>query len=147
MSTVREQASARVQAVDAAFDDAIGKWTGASVSLGAIFGITPQDQVLGALRQMKTLGRDPWAARRDKLAENDAAGWARWVQDGNDLLKNLADTAQDAQAASLTGIVVNTVVASASDVKQAAQSVWSAKWLIVTGIVAIAVIVWKVKSS
>jgi hypothetical protein len=140
MKSTAEQASDRVSAVDAAFEKAEGEWRGVGLSLGELIGVTPQSQVLSAIKQMRTLGRDPWSLRRNKLAESDKDGWARWVQDGNDMLKNLASTAQEANSASIQGIVFDTVVTSAAEVKQAAKSVWSAKYLIVTGIVAVAVI-------
>jgi hypothetical protein len=145
MSTVREQASARVQAVDKAFSDAIGAWSGVSATLGELVGITPQSQVLNAIRQMQTLGRDPWVARRDKLVDNDQAGWDAWIKDGNDLLHNLASTAQDADSATLTAVVAETVVATKQDVQVAAKSVWDAKYVLAALAIAVVLILYKVR--
>jgi hypothetical protein len=146
-ASVRDQSSARVRAVDDAFESAEGAWTGVGISLGSLIGVTPQSQVLNAIRQMKTLGRDPWVARRDKLSDGDVTGWARWIQDGNDLLKNLSSTAQDANTASLQGIVIETVTASAQDVRTAAVSVWQSKYLIIAGLALVAIIVWRMKAG
>lgn len=141
----REQASVLIQKVDAAFEAAQGAWTGVGVSLGSLVGVTPQNQVLSAIRQMKSLGRDPWAARADKLAASDQDGWTRWVQDGNDLLHNLATTAQDAEYGSLPGIVAQTVTATKQDVQAVAKTAWSFRWGFVALAAAAVLIIWKVR--
>jgi hypothetical protein len=145
--TAQEQASNSVQKVDAAIEKAIGAWTGAGVGLSALVGISPQSQVLSAIRSMKTLGRDKWAARRDKIAPTDETAWSAWTKEGNDLLKNLADIAQDAEASSIPNIIWETTKASAGDVKEVAQSVWSAKWVIVAGLIAVAAIIFGVRKA
>ena len=145
-TTASQQASDRVKTVDEAFVNARGAWSGVGISLGSIVGITPKSQVLTAIRQMQTLGRDPWAARRTKLAENDAQGWARWVQDGNDLLKNLANIAQDASTASLPAIVVATVAETKQTVQSAAATIWDAKYIIAAIVVGIAIITWRIRA-
>ena len=149
MTSPSEQAGQRIAAVEAAFEKANGAWTGVGVSVGSVFGVTPQDQVLGAIRSMQTLGYVPWAARAQTLKPTDQAGWDRWVADGNDMLKNLAGIAQDADVSSLPGIVAATaaatVVEAADKTSAAVKAVWDAKGIIVLGLVAVAVavVVWK----
>jgi hypothetical protein len=130
-----EQADQRIKAVEQAFDRAEGAWFGAGMSIGALFGLgASSDQVLGAIASMRRLGLGPWSARARKLAPSDADGWKRWVQDGNDMLHNLATTAQEADAGTLDGILVDTVIATAVQVKddtvKAATAVWDAKYQI-----------------
>lgn len=145
----RQQASLHIQAVEKAMSEARAKWSGWSVSVGSYFG-TPQDQVLGALRSIETLGVKPWKARADKLTRTDQVGWDRWTKDGNDLLHNLATTAQDAETGTLGAIIAEPIRATAAQVSrgaarvatgtvQAAQSVWGARKLIVAGLGAVAV--------
>lgn len=143
----------RIAAVHQAIEDARGKWTGISQNLGGWvnqltggdFG-TPQAQVLGA-GGIGGIAKeaDKWATRGRALAPTDQAGIDRWLQDGRDLLVNLADIAQDAAPSGLAGIVAATATATAVEVKEktvaTVKAVWDAKGLIVLGLVAIAVIV------
>src|SRR5689334_22263809 len=128
MATPREQADQRIQAVEAAFDAAEGEWTGVGVTLGSLFGVSPKQQVLGAIRSMRELGYGPWSQRPRKLADTDQAGWNRWIADGNDMLRNLATTAQDADAASLDGILAATAVATVKQTAEVAAKTATALW-------------------
>lgn len=143
--TIKNQASEVVKHVERAMLAALGQWSGIGVTLGSIVGITPKSQVTNALRQMQTLGIDPWKLRKQKLAENDAEGWQRWYKDGEDLIVNLRDIAQDATIGSLPNMIFSTVSATASDVKSAAKNVWSSRLIILAGIVIIGLIVFKVR--
>jgi hypothetical protein len=153
MQTAREQADQRIKAVEDAFTNAIGEWTGVGVSLGSIFGISPKDQVLGSIKSMQTLGFEPWRARVEKISPNDQASWDRWIKDGQDMLVNLQGIAQDATAASLPGIIAETasatVVETAQKTGAVVTAVWNAKGMIIAGVVALAVIVvvWKFKGA
>jgi hypothetical protein len=150
MTPTSEQATQRITAVEKAFSEAIGEWTGVGQSIGSFFGMTSQDQTLGAIRSMQTLGFEPWKARVNRLAPTDQEGWDRWIQDGNDMLKNLAGIAQDAAASSLPGIVAETATVSVVQVADktvaVAKAVWNAKGLLIFGVAVLVVgfIAWKV---
>lgn len=148
MVSPREQASQRIRAVETALSDARAKWSGWSVSIGSYFG-SPKDQVLGAISQIESLGVAPWKARANKLAATDQAGWDRWIRDGNDMLANLASTAQEASAATLQAITAETVKATAVTVARAAKKTatvaatvakeaWDFRYLAVVGLLAVA---------
>lgn len=145
MNTAKEQASSSVARVDKAFSDAEGKWKGVSMTLGELFGVSPQSQVLGAIKSMRSLGFEPWRSRVDKLKADDAEGWRQWTQDGNDMLVNLAGIAQDAQYAALDQILVSTVTETAKDVKATATAVWNAKWMLFAALALAAYVVWRSK--
>jgi len=149
------QAKASIDAVHEALNNARSKWMGAGQTLASWIGISPQDQVLGALNNIES-NIDKWSARIYQLGATDADGWKRWTADGNDLLSILASTAQDAQASSLSEIAIDTVKATAVTVEQGAVAVAEAlpsvgKWAIV-GIVAIALgaggyFLWRAKKG
>jgi len=145
--SAREQATQRIQAVEDAFTHAEGAWSSATVSVTSFFGLSSaQSQVLGAIRSMRKLGFEPWQRRASTLAESDQAGWDRWVKDGNDMLKNLADTAQDASTNELDVIIADTVVATAVEVKE--DAVVALKWgtpVVLVAAAVAAVVWWKVK--
>lgn len=145
MKTAKEQAAERMKQVEAAFVRAEGAWESVGVSIGSLVGITPKNTVLGAIRQMRTLGYVRWATRAATLTDKDDKGWATWVRDGNDMLKNLAEIAQDADVSSIDGIVMATVAQSAQDVKETAKAVWDFKWPIVAAVMALAAMVWRLK--
>lgn len=140
-----EQAKERVRLVEDAIVHAKGRWSSRGVSISSYLGITPQAQVLGAIESISRT-KDAWAARRYKLAATDQAGWDRWVKDGNDFLKNLADIAQDSESASIQAIVAETAIATAKDTAVLAEKTVEAagavgRWLVV-GLIAAAVVVF-----
>lgn len=139
MSSVREQADELIAAVETAFDEAEGEWTGMGVSLGSLFGVGSQDQVLGAIRGMRSGPFEAWRNRINSIAATNQAALTRWVQDGNDMLKNLADTAQDANTNSLPAIVAETATATAVDAAEGAadagKALWNQRYFIVGAVV------------
>jgi hypothetical protein len=134
-----------IDAVDTALEQARAKWSGVVVGLSSLWGGTDNRQVLGAIEVM----RRAWDTQKRRGVELTGKAETaetqqeldRWVDFANDLLKNLADTAQESEANHLGRVAIHVAAASVADVRAAAVSVWSARRWIVTGLVAASVVI------
>jgi len=123
--SAREQVTGHVRAVEGAIERARSKWHGLGVSFASWAGIGAADQVLGAIASIEKTVQTSWKTRGLALADSakpDAAKLATWVKDGNDILANLASTAQDARTNNLGAIMLDTATATAKDAATGAVS-------------------------
>ena len=127
---IRAQIGDTIKAVDHAMVEAMAKWSGFAVSAGHFFGANSQDQVQGALKNIQSVGMESWEKRGHAImsaANSNTPAYQKqldaWVKEGNDLLKNIADIAQDAEFSKLSRIVTDTVRASGQDIQHGAEAV------------------------
>lgn len=113
----------RIEVVHDALEHARAKWSSWFVGVSSFFGAAPKDQVLSALRQIEQLGVEPWSKRGMSLSPTDQAKLDAWTREGDDILTNIATTAEDAKTASITTIVADTVIATAKDTAKVAKQV------------------------
>lgn len=152
MST-RAQIHTTIEAVTAALDTAESEWSDFGSKLTAF--ITGRTDALGPIRSMRETVNGSWAPRGRTLANSSApkqAAVTAWLNEGRDLLTNLGEISRDGATTELQDIIVDTVVETAKQTAEVAQTVvggvasLARHWkILLAGIVVVLVLVVVVK--
>ncbi len=138
MDATRQRILDTVQKARTTMEHARARWSKPMVTLGLFFSGAEQGHALGALRQIDG-HLTTWAAKGIKLAdgyralgERAPAAVAEWVAFGNDvIIRSIGDIHDEAKNVRLDTIVVDTIKATAGDIKKGAEDAarFGARWL------------------